>query len=210
MEAVTDFSFLDFKVTVDSVCSHEIKRLLLPGGKALTNLDSIWKSKDIILMKVPYSQSYGFSSSHVQMWELDPKDGWVLKDWFFWIVVLEKTLESLLAHKEIKPVNPKGNQSWICIGRTDAEASILWLWCEELTHWKRPWCWKSLKAKGEGVKLVRQHHQLNVSKLWEMWRTGEPGVLQSMGSQRVIHDLATELQQLFHILSHVISIALAH
>ena len=73
-----------------------------------------------------YIQSYGFSSSHVWMWELDHKEGWTPKKWCFWIVVLEKTLESPLSSKEIKPVNPKGNQSWIFIGRTDAKAPILW------------------------------------------------------------------------------------
>ena len=76
--------------------------------------------------KGPYSQSYCFSSSHVQMWELNHKEGWVLKNWCFWIVVLEKTLGSPLDSKKIKPVNPKGNQFWIFIGRTDAEAPILW------------------------------------------------------------------------------------
>ena len=73
-----------------------------------------------------YSQSYSFSSSHVRMWELDHKEGWVLKNWCFWTVVLEKTLESPLDSKKIKPVNPKGNQPWVFIGRIDAEAVILW------------------------------------------------------------------------------------
>ena len=77
--------------------------------------------------KDPYSQSYGFSSSHVWMWELDHKEGWVQKNWSFWTVVLEKTLESPLDSKGIKPVHPKGNQPWIFIGKTDAEAPILWL-----------------------------------------------------------------------------------
>ena len=72
------------------------------------------------------SQSYGFSSSHAWVWELDHKEGWVLKNWCFWTVVLEKTLESPLDCKEIKPVNPKGNQLWIFTGKTDAEAPILW------------------------------------------------------------------------------------
>ena len=80
------------------------------------------------IMKGPSSQSYGFSSSHVWMWELNHKEGWVVNNWCFWIVVLEKSLESPLDCKEIKPVNPKGNQPWIIIGRTDAEseASVLW------------------------------------------------------------------------------------
>ena len=95
------------------------------------------------------SQSYCFPSSHVWMWELDYKESWALKNWCFW-VVLEKTLESPLDCKEIKPVTPKGNQSWVFIGRTDAEAETLATLCEELTHWKRPWCWERLKAGGEG------------------------------------------------------------
>ena len=121
---VTDFIFLGSKITTDSDCSHEIKRHLLLGRKAMTNLDSILKSRDISLStKVHlYSQSYGLSSSHVWMWELDYKEGWVLKNWCFWTVVLKKTLESPLDCKEIKPVDPKGNQSWIFIGRTDAKA----------------------------------------------------------------------------------------
>ena len=84
------------------------------------------------------------------MWELDYKECWALKKWYFWTVGLEKTLESPLDCKEIKPVNSKGNQSWIFFGRTDAEAETPILWCEELTHWKRCWCWGRLKAGGEG------------------------------------------------------------
>ena len=90
-----------------------------------------------MLTKAKYSQSYGFSSGHVQMWELYHKEGWAPKDWCFWTVVLEKTLESPLDCKEIKPVNPKGNQPQLFIGRIDAEAEgrILWAtWCKEWTH----------------------------------------------------------------------------
>ena len=97
----------------------------------------------------PYSQSYGFSSSHAWMQQLDRKGGWAPKNWCFWTLVLEKTLESPLACKEIKQVNPIGNQPWIFIGRTDAEAEAPTTWCKELTHWKRPWCWERLKAGGE-------------------------------------------------------------
>ena len=106
METVTDFIFLGFKITVDSDCSHEIKRPLLFGRKAMTNLDSILKTRDITLPTKVYSQNYGFSSSHVQMRELDHKEGWMPKNYCFWTVVLEKTLESPLDSKE-KPVNPK-------------------------------------------------------------------------------------------------------
>ena len=120
METVRDFIFLSSKITADGDCSHEIKRCLLLGRKAMTNLDSIWKSRDFT-NKGPSSQSYGFFSSHVWMWELDYKESGALKNRCFWTVVL-KTLESPLDCMEIKPVHPQGNQSWIFTGRTDAEA----------------------------------------------------------------------------------------
>ena len=125
VETVRDFILRGSKITADGDCSHEIKRRLLLGRKVMTNLDSILKSRDIT-NKVPSSQSYGFSSSHAWMWELDRRESWVLKNCCFWTMVLEKTIESPLDSKEIKPVNPKGNKSWIFIGRTDAEALILW------------------------------------------------------------------------------------
>jgi len=118
--------FLGSKITAGGNCSHEIKRHLLIGRKAMTNLDSILKSRGIICYLS--IQSYGFPSSHVWKWELDHKESWALKKWCFWSVVLEKTFESPLDCKEMKPVHPKENQSWIFIGRTDteAEAPILW------------------------------------------------------------------------------------
>ena len=102
----------------------KIKRRLLLGRKAMTNLDNILKSRHYFANKGPSSQSYGFPSSHVQMWELDHKEGWASKNWCFWTVVLEKTLESPLDSKEIKSVSPKGNQPWIFIGRTEAEVLL--------------------------------------------------------------------------------------
>ena len=99
------------------------------------------------------SQSYGFSSSHVWMWELDYKESWAQKNRCFWTVVLEKTVESPLDCKEIQPVHPKGDQFWVFIGRNwcrSGSFNTLATWCEELTHWKRPWCWERLKAGGEG------------------------------------------------------------
>ena len=100
----------------------------------MTNLDSILKSRDISV-KVSSSQSYGFSSSHVWMWELDYKESWAPKNWCFWTVVLEKTLESPLDCKEIKLINPKRNQSWIFIIKTDAEAEIPILWPPNSKNW---------------------------------------------------------------------------
>ena len=102
----------------------------------MTNLDSILKSqRHHFADKGLYSPSYGFSSSHVWMWELDHKEGWVPKNWSFWTVVLEKTLESPLDCKEFQPVHLKGNQSWIVIGRTDAEAETPILWPPDMKNW---------------------------------------------------------------------------
>ena len=106
------------------IAAIKLKRRLFLGRKAKTNLDSILKSRDITTNKGPHNQCYGFSSIHVWMWKLDHKEGWALKNGCLWTVVLEKILESLLDSKEIELVNPKGNQPWIFIGRTDAEAPI--------------------------------------------------------------------------------------
>ena len=135
METVTDFIFLGSQITADGDYSHEIKRYLLLRGKAMTNLDSILKSRHYFTNKGPSSQSYGFSSSHVWMWELDYKESWALNNWCFWTVVLEKTLESPLDCTEIQPVLPKGNQSWIFTGRTDAEAEAPVLWLSDAKSW---------------------------------------------------------------------------
>ena len=126
METVADFIFLGSKITVDGDCSHKIRRHLLLGRKAMTNLDSILKSRDITLPTKVCLVKAMVSPVVMYGCELDHKEGWILKNWCFWIVMLKKTLESPLDCKEIKPVNPKGNKSWIFIGRTDAEAPILW------------------------------------------------------------------------------------
>ena len=167
MEAVRGY-FLGSKITANGDCSHEIKRCLLLGRKAITNLDSILKSSDITLpTSGPYSKRYGFSSSHVQMWELDSKEGWVLKNWCFQIVVLEKTLESCLGGTEIKGVNPKGNQPWIFIERTDAEAAVPILWSPDMQNQlmgKDPDAGKDWGQEEKGTtedEMVGWHHWLN-------------------------------------------------
>ena len=144
------FIFLGSKITKDGDCSNEIKRYLLLERKAMIKLDNILKSRDITLpTKVCLVKAMVFQIIILRMWELDHKESWVLKNWCFWTVVLEKTLESPLNCKEIKSVHPKGNESWIFSGRTDVEAEASVLWSLMWNHWKRVWCWKILKAKEE-------------------------------------------------------------
>ena len=133
---VADFIFLGSKITVDGDCSHEIKRCLLLGRKVLTNLDSILKiQRHYFINKGSSSQGYGFSSGHLWLWELDYKEIWVLKNFCFWTVVLEKTLESTLDFKEIQTVHPKGDQSWVFIGRTNVEAETPKFWPPDGRSW---------------------------------------------------------------------------
>ena len=135
VEAVADFIFLDSKITADSDCSNETKRHL-PLKESYDNpRQYIKKQRHHLFNKCPYTQSYAFSSSHVQMWEQGHKEDGALKNWWFWIVVMEKTLVSPLDYKVIKPVNPKGNQPWIFIGRTDAEAEAPILWQPDAKSW---------------------------------------------------------------------------
>ena len=162
METVTDFIFWGSKTTEDGDCSHEIKRRLLLGRKAMTNLESILKSRHSFANKGLSSQSYGFSSSHVWIWELEDKETWVLKNWCFWTVVLEKTLVNPLDCKEIQPVHPKGNQSWIFIGRTDAPI----IWPPDVKNWvtwKDPDAGKDWRWEEKGTtedEMAGRHHQL--------------------------------------------------
>ena len=135
METATDFIFFGSKITADVACSREIKRHLLLGRKAMTNLGRILKSRDITLLtKIHIVKAMVFSNNHVWMWELDYKESWALKNWCFWTVVLEKTLKSPLDCKEIQPINPKGNQSWVFIGRSDAEAETPVLWAPDVKN----------------------------------------------------------------------------
>ena len=135
METVANFIFLGSNFTADGDGSHEIKRCLLCGREAMTTLEKALLRDITLPTKGPSSQSCGFSSSCVWMWELDYKESWMLKNWCFWTELLEKTLESPLDCKEIKPVNPKGNQSWIFIGRTDAKAETPILWPPDVKNW---------------------------------------------------------------------------
>ena len=167
----------------------------------MTNLDSI-KQKHYFANKGLSSQGYGFSSSHVWIWELDCEESWEPKNWCFWTVVLEKTLESPMNCKEIQPVHSKGDQSWVFFGRNEAGAEPPVLWPPHAKSWLigKDWCWDGLGAGGKGDG--RGWDGWMTSPTWwtwvwvnsgSWWWTGRPGMLWFMGSQRVGHDWATEL-----------------
>ena len=190
-ETVAEFIFRGSKITADDDCSYEIKRRLLLGRKVITNLDRTLKNRHYFANKGPSSQSYGFSSGHVWMWELDYKEIWALKNWCFWTVVLEKTLESPLDWKEIKPVNPKGNQSWIFIGRTDAKAETPILWPPAVKNWltgkdsDAEKDWRQEEKQMTEDEMVGWHHWLDGHEfeqaLWVGDGQGSLAWLQFMG-----------------------------
>ena len=167
----------------------------------MTNLDNILKSRDITLPTKAHLQSYGFSSSHARVWELGYEESWVLKNWCFWTVVLEKTLILLWAVRRskqsilIKAVLHIFWKVWCWSWNSNTLAT----WCKELTPWKTPWCWERLKAAelgdDRGWDLGGITNSMNMVwanfVLW--WWTEKPGMLQSIGSQNVGHDRVTEL-----------------
>ena len=183
-------------------------KMLAPSKKSFDQpRQHIKKQKHYFANKRPSNQSYDFSSSYVWMWELDHKECWVLKNWWFWARVLKKALESPLDCKEIKSVNPKGNQPWIFIGRTDAKAEAPILWPPDAKNWligKDPDAGKKLKAGREGDDRGWDGWMASLTPwtwVWassvSWWRTGNPGMLQSIGLQRVGHDWVTELTDWF-------------
>ena len=159
--------FWGSKITAEGDCSHEIKRRLLLGRKVMTNLDSILKSRDITLPTKVHLVN-GFSSGHLWIWELDYKESWAPKIWCFWTVVLEKTPERPLDCNEIQPVHPKGDQSWVFIGRTDVEAETPKLWPPDVKSWL---IWKAPDAgKDWGQEEKRMTEDEMVG--WHRWLNG--------------------------------------
>ena len=166
-ETVADFILGGVKITTDGDCSHEIKGCLLLARKVMTNLDSILRSRDISLpIKVHVSKATVFPVV-VYGWELDYKESWMVKNWCFWTVVLEKTLESPLDCKEIQPVNPKGNQCWIFIERSDAKSETPVLWPLHANNWlteKDPDAgkdWRQEEKVTTEDEMVGWHHRLS-------------------------------------------------
>ena len=170
MEIVKDFILGGFKITADGDCSHEIKRRLLFGRKAMTHIDSTLKIRDITLpQKVHLVKAMVFPvvMYGCESWTIKKKKSWATKNWCFWNVVTEKTLESPLDCKEIQSVHPKGNQSWIFKGRTDDEAQTLILWPPDVKNWL---IWKDSdagqdwKQKEKGMaedEIVGWYHWVN-------------------------------------------------
>ena len=143
-------------------------KILTPWKKSYDQpRQHIKKQRHYFVSKSPSSQGYGFPSSHVWMWELDYKESWVLKNWCFWTVVLEKTLESPLGNKEIKSIHPKGNQSWIFTGKSDPKAKALILWVPDAKSWliwKDPHAGRDWGQEEKGTtedEMLGQHHQLD-------------------------------------------------
>ena len=196
VETVTDYVYLDSKITVDSYCSHEMKRHFFLGRKTLTNLDSILKSKDITLpTKVHIVKAmlfpvvlYGCESWTIKKAECSRINAFEL----YW------RLLRIIWTKEFKPVNSKGHQSWISIGRTDAKAEAPVILPPDANHQligTRPWCWERLRAGGEGSDRGWDCWMASPTQwawVWansgRRWITGKPGMLQSIGLNRVKHE----------------------
>ena len=201
VEAMTDFIFLDSKITANDDCSHELKRRLLLGRKAMTNLDSVLKSRDITLLtKVYIVQAMIFSSSHIQMWELDHKEGWALKTWCFQIVVLEKTWLPWTARRPnqsiLKEINPVYSLEGLMLklkpqyfghlmGRADSLEKTLML---GKIAGKRRRRWQRVRW----LDRITDSMNMSLSKLWDIVDDRGLGILPLMESQGVGHsDWAT-------------------
>ena len=184
VDAETDCFFLGSKITMDGDCNHEIRRWLLLGRKAMTNLDDVLGSKDTTL-----------PTKVIRWWELDRKEGRRPKNWNLQSLVLEKTLESPLDSTEIKPVNLKGNQPWIFISRSDAEAPILWP--PVVTSWpfgKVPDAekdWGQQEKRASEDEMAGWHHWCNRHELGQTWGDDE-----GQGQCVALHGVANSQTQL--------------
>ena len=203
VEVVSDFIFWSSKITADGDCSHEIKRCLSPWKESSDQPRyHSQKQRHYFANKGPSGQGYAFSTGHVWMWEFDCEESWALKNWCFWTIVLDKTLESPLTARRsnqsiLKEISPGCSLEGLML---KLKLSTLATSCKELTHWKRPWCWEGLGAGGEGDDRKWDGWMASPTpwawvwvNSWSLWWTGRPGMLRFMGSQRVGQDWSTEL-----------------
>ena len=189
METVTDFITLGSKITADGDCSHEMKRFLLFGRKAMTNLDSILKSKGITLLtKVPVVKVMVFPVVMLWMWELHLKEGWIPKNWLFqiwyWRILLRAPCTARRSSQSIlKEINPECSLEGLMLK--------LQYFCfgDQPTHWKRPWCWERFRARGEGSDRGWDVFMVSIVRDREAWCAAV------LRTQRVAHKLVVEQQQ---------------
>ena len=194
VETVADFIFLGSKITAEVIAAMKLKDTCSLEEKLRPTRQHIKNQRHYFVNKGPSSQGYGFSSSHVWMWELNYKESWALKNWCFWSVVLEKTLENPLDCKEIQPVHPKGDQSWVFIGRFDVEAETPILWRPDAKSWliwKDPVAWKDWGQEEKGmtedemVGCITDSMHMGLSRLQQLvmdreaWRAAVHGVAKS-------------------------------
>ena len=199
METVTDFIFLGSKITADGDCSHETKRCLLLGRKTITNLDSMLKSRHYFGNKAQSSQSCGFSSSHVWMWELDYKESWVLKNDAFelwcWRRLLRVSWTARRSNQYIlKEISPEYSLEGLML---KPKLQYFGHLIQELTPWKRPWCWKDWRQEEKGMtedEMAGWHQWLDGHESEQALGVGDgQRNLASMGSWRVGHDWTPKL-----------------
>ena len=179
VETVSDFIFWAPKSLQMVTAAMKLKDTYSLEEKFWPPRQHITKQRHYFANKGPSSQSCGFASSHVWMWDLDYKESWAPKNWYFWTVMLEKILESPLDCKDIKPVHPKGNQSWIFIGRTDAEAEAPILWPPDVKNWlvgKDPDAGKDWRQEEKGMtedEMVGWHHRLDGHEFKQVLGVGD-------------------------------------
>ena len=212
METVTDFIFLGFKITADGYCSHDIKRCLLLGRKAMTNLDSILKSRDITLptkVRLVKVMVFPVVMYGCEIWTVKKAEHWRIDAFELWC--WRRFLRVPWTERRSNQSNPKGNWSWIFIGRTDAEAEAPVLWPHAGKSWrirKKPWCWERWRQEEKGTtedEMVGCHHQLDGHEFEQALGVGDGQgslVCCSPWGRRVRHDWATEQQQHQHTQFH--------